>query len=116
RVLARHVRHDVAVPPAGARARLFPALGRRVLDGSTQPLALGVGDPDQLFPGEAHGGGGSLPSRSVPACRRPGPARNRSIGRMRILVAPDKFRGTLTARQAAEAMATGWRRTRPDDR
>ena len=47
---------------------------------------------------------------------RPGPARNRSIGRMRVLVAPDKFRGTLTARQAAEAVATGWRRTRPDDR
>jgi glycerate kinase len=35
---------------------------------------------------------------------------------MRILVAPDKFRGTLTARQAAEAVATGWRRTRPEDR
>jgi glycerate 2-kinase len=34
---------------------------------------------------------------------------------MRILVAPDKFRGTLTARQAAEAVAAGWRRTRPDD-
>ena len=34
---------------------------------------------------------------------------------MRILVAPDKFRGTLTARQAAEAFATGWRRERPDD-
>ena len=44
------------------------------------------------------------------------PARNRSIGRMRILVAPDKFRGTLTARQAAEAIAAGWRRTRPRDR
>ncbi|MEO8422478.1 MAG: glycerate kinase [Actinomycetota bacterium] len=35
---------------------------------------------------------------------------------MRVLVAPDKFRGTLTARQAAEAVATGWRRTRPGDR
>ncbi|MGZ8602080.1 MAG: glycerate kinase family protein [Actinomycetota bacterium] len=34
---------------------------------------------------------------------------------MRILVAPDKFRGTLTARQAAEAFATGWRRERPND-
>ena len=34
---------------------------------------------------------------------------------MRILVAPDKFRGTLTARQAAEAFSTGWRRERPDD-
>jgi glycerate kinase len=34
---------------------------------------------------------------------------------MRVLIAPDKFRGTLTARQAAEAIATGWRRVRPDD-
>jgi glycerate kinase len=34
---------------------------------------------------------------------------------MRVLVAPDKFRGTLSARQAAEAVATGWRRVRPDD-
>ncbi|HEX7248565.1 MAG TPA: glycerate kinase, partial [Actinomycetota bacterium] len=30
-------------------------------------------------------------------------------------VAPDKFRGTLTAAEAAEAVAAGWRRTRPDD-
>ena len=34
---------------------------------------------------------------------------------MRVLVAPDKFRGTLSARQAAEAVATGWRRVRPGD-
>ena len=34
---------------------------------------------------------------------------------VRILVAPDKFRGTLTARQAADAFATGWRRQRPGD-
>ncbi|HVF08974.1 MAG TPA: glycerate kinase [Actinomycetota bacterium] len=34
---------------------------------------------------------------------------------MRILVAPDKFRGTLTAAQAARAFAAGWRRSRPDD-
>jgi glycerate kinase len=34
---------------------------------------------------------------------------------VRILVAPDKFRGTLTARQAAEAVEAGWRRARPDD-
>jgi glycerate kinase len=34
---------------------------------------------------------------------------------MRILVAPDKFRGTLTARQAAEAIRAGWHRERPDD-
>ena len=34
---------------------------------------------------------------------------------MRVLVAPDKFRGTLTARQATEAIASGWRRVRPND-
>lgn len=33
----------------------------------------------------------------------------------RILIAPDKFKGTLTAEEAAEAMASGWRRVRPDD-
>jgi len=34
---------------------------------------------------------------------------------MRVLIAPDKFKGTLTARQAAAAMARGWRRARPGD-
>jgi glycerate kinase len=34
---------------------------------------------------------------------------------MRVLIAPDKFAGTLTAVQAAEAIATGWRRHAPDD-
>jgi glycerate kinase len=35
--------------------------------------------------------------------------------RLKILIAPDKFKGTLTAQQAAEAMARGWRRARPED-
>ncbi|MFC6288559.1 glycerate kinase [Nocardioides sp. GCM10027113] len=34
---------------------------------------------------------------------------------MRILVAPDKFAGTLTAVQAADAIAAGWARQCPDD-
>ena len=34
---------------------------------------------------------------------------------MRVLIAPDKFAGTLTAVQAAEAMAEGWRRQAPGD-
>jgi glycerate kinase len=34
---------------------------------------------------------------------------------MRILVAPDKFAGTLTAVEAADAIAEGWRRRAPDD-
>jgi len=35
---------------------------------------------------------------------------------VRVLVAPDAFGGTLSAAQAAEAIATGWSTARPDDR
>jgi glycerate 2-kinase len=34
-------------------------------------------------------------------------------GAVRVLVAPDKFKGTLTAMQAAEAIARGWNRAIP---
>src|SRR3954454_18820380 len=34
---------------------------------------------------------------------------------MRVLFAPDKFAGTMTAPQAAEAMAEGWQSTAPWD-
>jgi glycerate kinase len=34
---------------------------------------------------------------------------------MRVLVAPDKFAGTLTAVEAAQAIAEGWRRRAPGD-
>jgi glycerate kinase len=34
---------------------------------------------------------------------------------LRVLIVPDKFKGTLTARHAAEAMARGWRKSRPQD-
>jgi glycerate kinase len=34
---------------------------------------------------------------------------------MRVLIAPDKFAGTLTAVEAAEAIAAGWRRQAPGD-
>ncbi|MGH8775701.1 MAG: glycerate kinase family protein [Jiangellaceae bacterium] len=34
---------------------------------------------------------------------------------MRVLVAPDKFAGTLSAVEAADAIAAGWRRTAPAD-
>ena len=39
----------------------------------------------------------------------------RTLGRVNVLIAPDKFKGTLTAREAAEAIARGWRKIRPDD-
>ena len=34
---------------------------------------------------------------------------------LKVLVVPDKFKGTLTAREAAESMARGWRKIRPQD-
>ena len=34
---------------------------------------------------------------------------------MRVVIAPDSFKGTLTAVDAAEAIAAGWRAGRPDD-
>jgi glycerate kinase len=34
---------------------------------------------------------------------------------VKALIVPDKFKGTLTASEAAQAIATGWRRARPGD-
>jgi len=34
---------------------------------------------------------------------------------LRVLVVPDKFKGTLTASQAAQAIAAGWQAIRPND-
>jgi glycerate kinase len=34
---------------------------------------------------------------------------------MRVLLCPDKFRGTATAAQVRAALETGWKRVRPDD-
>jgi glycerate 2-kinase len=34
---------------------------------------------------------------------------------MRVLIVPDKFKGTLTAGEAAAAIASGWRKARPGD-
>jgi len=34
---------------------------------------------------------------------------------LRVLIVPDKFKGTLTATQAATAIAAGWGQARPDD-
>lgn len=36
--------------------------------------------------------------------------------RLNVLIAPDKFKGTLSARSAAAAIARGWSETRPQDR
>ncbi len=52
----------------------------------------------------------------TPGCaRRADVAADCTLAPMRVLMAPDKFRGTLSAAAAATAMAAGWRRARPDD-
>src|SRR5438034_553712 len=61
-----------------------------------------------------------IATRARPPVRGPGRSGGANPGEvysraMRVLVCPDKFRGTLTARQAADAIARGWRRARPDD-
>ena len=40
---------------------------------------------------------------------------NNSLVPLKVLIVPDKFKGTLTAQQAAQAMAAGWRVSRPQD-
>src|SRR5260221_13390184 len=34
---------------------------------------------------------------------------------MRLVIAPDKLKGTYSAAEAADALASGWRSRRPDD-
>jgi glycerate kinase len=34
---------------------------------------------------------------------------------LRVVIAPDSFKGTVSARDAARALAEGWRSVRPDD-
>lgn len=47
---------------------------------------------------------------------RPLPHVAAAMPALRVLFAPDKFKGTLTAQAAAQAMARGWRAARPGDR
>jgi len=39
-----------------------------------------------------------------------------TLGRLNVLIIPDKFKGTLPARAVAEAIALGWRESRPADK
>src|SRR3954452_16309133 len=57
-------------------------------------------------------------SRLIVTCRVRLPApfgADCTVAAMRVLVCPDKFRGTLTAREAGDAIAHGWLRVRPSD-
>src|SRR5262249_13734190 len=112
-VARSEVRHDVSVPPTSRRARLLPRLRLRELDHPAESLALRMCDAQQTFPTDRHA--------RVPSCvrgsdRSGGANRGEVYSRaMRVLVCPDKFRGTLSAREAAEAIARGWRRARSQD-
>jgi len=41
--------------------------------------------------------------------------RRADSSRMRVLIAPDSFKGTLTSVEVARALAAGWRLARPGD-
>jgi len=41
--------------------------------------------------------------------------RKTSVKRLRVLIAPDKFKGTLTAAQAARSISQGWHKSRSHD-
>jgi len=64
-----------------------------------------MGDAYQVFSADRH------------LLRAPSPSvrADCTVAAMRVLVCPDKFRGTLTARQAGDAIARGWHRARPED-
>src|SRR3984885_10309151 len=59
----------------------------------------------------------SRPSASASA--PPRPSRRRRSSRppeaVRVVIAPDSLKGTIGAREAAAALADGWRRERPGD-
>src|SRR5690349_1736849 len=67
-------------------------------------------------------GGQSPPCRSSlgfprsPLATHASPGESRRPRFMTILVAPDKFKGSITAIAAAEAIARGWQRACPQDR
>jgi glycerate kinase len=60
-------------------------------------------------------GGSKSGSKGPKRARLPAIRSGLYIRPVRVLVAPDKFRGTLTAPQAARAVQTGWLRARRDD-
>ena len=49
-----------------------------------------------------------------PCCLRPASTWHHPVA-VRVLIAPDKFKGTLTAGEAAQAIAQGWQKARPND-
>ena len=97
------------------RVRLFAELGSTMKlprSGPGPPLARGPGarrprapadDPDPRVPREAARGRGR-PRRLTMADRQ-----------LRVLIAPDSFKGSLTSVQVARALADGWHRARPGD-
>ena len=90
------------------KVRLFAELGSTMkLPRSAESLGLEVIDlADCRAPADdAHPG--------VPRQARPG--RLRLAAALRVLVAPDSFKGSLSSVEVAHALAAGWSRARPDD-
>jgi len=90
------VGNEIPVQPSGKDRVLFPVLGLRVLHAATHRVAFAASLLDEPVSFERH-------------------RRALYIRPVRVLVAPDKFKGTLSAPDAADAIVAGWRRARPGD-
>src|SRR5208282_6531380 len=69
---------------------------------------------DRRRPARQGGGPAGHPGPARPAAPPPGPAGGR-LTPMRVVVAPDSFKGSIGAAEAAAALAEGWRAARPGD-
>src|SRR3989442_2963226 len=87
--------NEIPVQPSGKDRVLFPVLGLRVLHAAPHRVAFAASLVDEPMSFERH-------------------RRALYIRPVRVLVAPDKFKGTLSAAEAAAAVARGWRRARPE--
>ena len=106
------VREEVPVAPAGQQRAGFPELRLGVLDAATHSLPLAAGLVQQPRSVERH-------LRLPPPLPHDATAptvvgAHCTVADVRVLVSPDKFKGTLTAAEAARAIGEGWRRALPE--
>jgi hypothetical protein len=124
---------------AASTYRIDPPLGNlrlRAVHGNGRNLTLPPNNPERYWSADLRIGttaastrrkrrvgdrrsGGSVKLRP-PAIRLPltfsiEPSTLKQVMPLRVLIVPDKFKGTLPAAAAARAIATGWRGARPRD-
>ena len=111
----RHRRRPSWASPSGrCRSRTWSSLARRGSRATPAPVrstrsAAGTTRARSTTPRPPPTDRSPCRAAATSRPSRADPARDRMAG-MRVLIAPDKFAGTLTAVEAAEAIAEGWAR------